>query len=144
MGEFQSGQMGQTVNLLLLASVVRIHPLPPQKPRHFVSRLNLKLKMENYSFSIPNFPLSIFNFPFFRGYSSAGRVLDWQSRGHGFEPRYLHFLCPTFCLTHFFCTKNEECRTHSTFLTPNWSFIRICLLWQLLQRLLQPQLLHQP
>ena len=25
-----------------------------------------------------------------RGYSSAGRVLDWQSRGHGFEPRYLH------------------------------------------------------
>ena len=23
------------------------------------------------------------------GYSSAGRVLDWQSRGHGFEPRYL-------------------------------------------------------
>ena len=24
------------------------------------------------------------------GYSSAGRVLDWQSRGHGFEPRYLH------------------------------------------------------
>ena len=28
MGEFQSGQMGQTVNLLLVASVVRIHPLP--------------------------------------------------------------------------------------------------------------------
>ena len=29
MGEFQSGQMGQTVNLLSLTSVVRIHPLPP-------------------------------------------------------------------------------------------------------------------
>ena len=28
MGEFQSGQMGQTVNLLSLTSVVRIHPLP--------------------------------------------------------------------------------------------------------------------
>ena len=28
-GEFQSGQMGQTVNLLSLTSVVRIHPLPP-------------------------------------------------------------------------------------------------------------------
>ena len=24
------------------------------------------------------------------GYSSAGRVSDWQSEGHGFEPRYLH------------------------------------------------------
>ena len=29
MGEFPSGQRGQTVNLLLLASMVRIHPLPP-------------------------------------------------------------------------------------------------------------------
>ena len=29
MGEFPSGQRGQTVNLLLLASVVRIHPPPP-------------------------------------------------------------------------------------------------------------------
>ena len=28
-GAFPSGQRGQTVNLLLLASVVRIHPLPP-------------------------------------------------------------------------------------------------------------------
>ena len=31
MGEFQSGQMGQTVNLLSLTSVVRIHPPPPKK-----------------------------------------------------------------------------------------------------------------
>ena len=30
MGEFPSGQRGQTVNLLLIASVVRIHPLPPK------------------------------------------------------------------------------------------------------------------
>ena len=30
-GEFPSGQRGQTVNLLLIASVVRIHPLPPTK-----------------------------------------------------------------------------------------------------------------
>ena len=36
MGEFPSGQRGQTVNLLLLASVVRIHLLPPEKrPCHF-------------------------------------------------------------------------------------------------------------
>lgn len=26
------------------------------------------------------------------GYSSDGRVFDWQSKGHGFEPRYLHQL----------------------------------------------------
>ena len=31
MEEFPSGQRGQTVNLLLLASVVRIHPPPPEK-----------------------------------------------------------------------------------------------------------------
>ncbi len=30
MEEFPSGQRGQTVNLLLVASVVRIHPLPPK------------------------------------------------------------------------------------------------------------------
>ena len=33
-GSFQSGQMGQTVNLLLLASVVRIHHYPQQKRKH--------------------------------------------------------------------------------------------------------------
>ena len=32
-GAFPSGQRGQTVNLLLLASVVRIHPLPPAASR---------------------------------------------------------------------------------------------------------------
>ena len=31
MGAFPSGQRGQTVNLLSLTSVVRIHPLPPEK-----------------------------------------------------------------------------------------------------------------
>ena len=31
MEEFPSGQRGQTVNLLRLASVVRIHPPPPKK-----------------------------------------------------------------------------------------------------------------
>ena len=31
MGVFPSGQRGQTVNLLLIASVVRIHPLPPER-----------------------------------------------------------------------------------------------------------------
>ena len=25
-----------------------------------------------------------------RGYSSAGRALDWQSRGQRFDPAYLH------------------------------------------------------
>ena len=32
MGVFPSGQWGQTVNLLLSASVVRIHPRPPRTP----------------------------------------------------------------------------------------------------------------
>ena len=30
MGEFPSGQRGQTVNLLSVTSVVRIHPRPPK------------------------------------------------------------------------------------------------------------------
>ena len=32
MGEFPSGQRGQTVNLLRFASMVRIRPPPPRKP----------------------------------------------------------------------------------------------------------------
>ncbi len=32
MGEFPSGQRGQTVNLLRFASMVRIRPLPPKTP----------------------------------------------------------------------------------------------------------------
>ena len=36
MGEFQSGQMGQTVNLLAMPSVVRIHLPPPKQPERFV------------------------------------------------------------------------------------------------------------
>ena len=31
MGEFPSGQRGQTVNLLSVTSVVRIHPRPPNR-----------------------------------------------------------------------------------------------------------------
>ena len=34
MGEFQSGQMGQTVNLLAMPSVVRIHLPPPNRSKH--------------------------------------------------------------------------------------------------------------
>ena len=35
MGEFPSGQRGQTVNLLRIASMVRIRPPPPQKRHTF-------------------------------------------------------------------------------------------------------------
>ncbi len=38
MGEFPSGQRGQTVNLLLNASVVRIHLPPPKKRLATASR----------------------------------------------------------------------------------------------------------
>ena len=34
MGEFPSGQRGQTVNLLSVTTVVRTHPLPPTKKAH--------------------------------------------------------------------------------------------------------------
>ena len=42
MGEFPSGQRGQTVNLLSVTSVVRIHPRPPK---------NLNMKMFGYFFT---------------------------------------------------------------------------------------------
>ena len=39
LGSFQSGQMGQTVNLLLLASVVRIHHYPQKSCSHLITTL---------------------------------------------------------------------------------------------------------
>ena len=36
MGEFPSGQRGQTVNLLRIASMVRIRPPPPQNSQHLM------------------------------------------------------------------------------------------------------------
>ena len=39
MGAFPSGQWGQTVNLLLNASVVRIHQLPPKSCGKNMSQL---------------------------------------------------------------------------------------------------------
>ena len=48
MGEFPSGQRGQTVNLLLLASVVRIHLLPPEKNSHLS-----KTDVGSFQLSVP-------------------------------------------------------------------------------------------
>ena len=42
MGEFPSGQRGQTVNLLLIASVVRIHLPPPSPARRAGLNFNFK------------------------------------------------------------------------------------------------------
>ena len=55
MEEFPSGQRGQTVNLLLLASVVRIHPPPPNRTQtntlffkgYFVTRMEIWFKDKN-------------------------------------------------------------------------------------------------
>ena len=41
MGEFPSGQRGQTVNLLRFASVVRIHLPPPNKHRNFDTKITV-------------------------------------------------------------------------------------------------------
>ena len=41
MGAFPSGQRGQTVNLLSVTSVVRIHPLPPTKRELLVDKSSL-------------------------------------------------------------------------------------------------------
>ena len=46
MEEFPSGQRGQTVNLLRLASVVRIHPPPPKKRLVSTSRFFISISDE--------------------------------------------------------------------------------------------------
>ena len=55
MGEFPSGQRGQTVNLLLIASVVRIHLPPPNKHRNFDTKITVLIfdyLPKNHGFSI--------------------------------------------------------------------------------------------
>ena len=74
MGAFPSGQWGQTVNLLLNASVVRIHQLPPKAcDKKDVAGFFLCCIDENRRFRQPIFELrfikmssgfqNVFNFP---------------------------------------------------------------------------------
>ena len=61
-GSFQSGQMGQTVNLLLLASVVRIHHYPLQKLKSGNSSVDRALAFQAGGRGFePRFPLSCCN-----------------------------------------------------------------------------------
>ena len=55
MGEFPSGQRGQTVNLLRFASMVRIRPPPPNKHRNFDTKITVLIfdyLPKNHGFSI--------------------------------------------------------------------------------------------
>ena len=55
MGEFPSGQRGQTVNLLRFASMVRIRPPPPNKHRNFDTKITVLIFVyirKNQVFSI--------------------------------------------------------------------------------------------
>ena len=55
MGEFPSGQRGQTVNLLRFASMVRIRPPPPNKHRNFDTKITVLIFVyirKNHDFSI--------------------------------------------------------------------------------------------
>ena len=55
MGAFPSGQWGQTVNLLLNASVVRIHQLPPKSCGINVSQLFSVVSLKNDELISPPF-----------------------------------------------------------------------------------------
>ena len=59
MGEFPSGQRGQTVNLLRIASMVRIRPPPPEKDQSFRIGLFLRLGIRKAN---PSLPLQIVRF----------------------------------------------------------------------------------
>ena len=60
MGAFPSGQRGQTVNLLSVTSVVRIHPLPPEKSTHLSTKTmcaffnEIRLRRVKYGFAMWN------------------------------------------------------------------------------------------
>ena len=71
MGEFPSGQRGQTVNLLRFASMVRIRPPPPNKHRNF----DIKITVPIFVYMRKNQVLSIF-------------LCEIQSR-YGVEPQRL-------------------------------------------------------
>ena len=57
MGEFPSGQRGQTVNLLSLTSVVRIHLPPPEKGLSKESPFSMKFASGEWVDSISYFAL---------------------------------------------------------------------------------------
>ena len=55
MEEFPSGQRGQTVNLLRLASVVRIHPPPPRQSKRHIACSDFLSKSERaHSAALPS------------------------------------------------------------------------------------------
>ena len=96
LGEFQSGQMGQTVNLLATPSVVRIHPLP------LLQKFNSP-KLVDCSFVVLGggvkvlqkdgrcFRVATFGVPKRTasdcGSSSVDRASAFQAEGREFEPR---------------------------------------------------------
>ena len=54
--EFPSGQRGQTVNLLSVTSVVRIHPPPPRRCGRHIVRSDFLSKVISHSFCRSSFP----------------------------------------------------------------------------------------
>ena len=81
MGEFPSGQRGQTVNLLSLTSVVRIHLPPPRRSKLYIACSDLFYKSERAHAAAP--PL--------RKRSRSARLLGCK------RPRNGLLSLPTFC-----------------------------------------------
>ena len=102
MGEFPSGQRGQTVNLLALPSVVRIH-LPPltKHIRTDILRLMILLSRGRAVWKLVGLitrrsQVQILSPQFCLG-SSVGRAEDWKSSCHWFDsgPRHLILIWDT-------------------------------------------------
>ena len=100
-GAFPSGQWGQTVNLLLNASVVRIHQLPPKAcDKKDVTGFFLCCIVENWRFRQPIFELRFIKMS--SGFQTVGRFY-WlifpqnselrQGRGQFFEKKQNKSCC---------------------------------------------------
>gem|GEM_PF-6181161 len=93
-GRYQSGQMGQTVNLLAKPSEVRIllspHPLPtltpPPPPTPPPTLTPTPTHTHTHSHTTPTLQSHPHPHPL-RGSSSFGRAEAFQASGGGFEPR---------------------------------------------------------
>ena len=75
MGDFPSGQRGQTVNLLATPSVVRIHHLPPIRTVSFQPHIIILCKIKGLSNDSPNL---ILDWAIMRNYHTQGFQLLQQ------------------------------------------------------------------
>ena len=98
MGEFPSGQRGQTVNLLRFASMVRIRPPPPSVANKIDATRKPLESLAVFAFSKLNFPfdfnLNSTNFDTYK--IIPDHIKHHLQKSHGILKKMLAFLCEVY------------------------------------------------